>query len=127
MRHRLKKLFTTNYLALTALLLATTPGYAKENIWSQPIRGSWVSDEANGRLLVEDRMAIPVIIGNNPAEPVKIAARLLVRDIEKITGIQPNILSEYTIAGPAIFLQDASRQEIADAEAAAFLEGQVEP
>src|SRR5688572_7109154 len=98
----------TRWIVLLALMI---PSAARAQIWSGPVRGSWVVDgkAAEGDV---DLSACEIVVGQGEGPPVKQAATFLAADLERLTGRKPQILFEPSLKRPAIVLITGSRAQV---------------
>src|SRR4051794_39774959 len=105
-----------NFLIQLVLLLATLlAGAARAGaaMWSEPIRGSWVSgDNADAAItLVDGDTVCDIVMADNEGTIVRQAATFLAGDIEKISGRKPAIVSHPREGHVVIVLTTANNGE----------------
>ncbi len=87
------------FVVCAALLIVCTTAdtsIARESLWNDPVRGSWVqtgSKTTSDVSLVSTAATAPIVVNDAEPYPVRRAAGDLAEDIEKITGQKPDVVS----------------------------------
>ncbi|WP_069661232.1 glycosyl hydrolase 115 family protein [Arcticibacter eurypsychrophilus] len=89
--------FTVRFFCLITLFYVTPVAKAqtKSSAWDAPLRGTWVQEgltKANDVMLVGNGKVCEIVVANNENSAVKQAAKFLAGDIEKISGVKPQIV-----------------------------------
>ena len=91
---------TLRIAVLCAMCVLATPLISLAQEWSQLVRGSWVRADgetsAGDIVLSNNGAGCEIVVADNEHSAVKQAARFLSRDIEKISGFTPAIVSQPT-------------------------------
>ncbi len=84
-----------------------------DNSWPDLPRGSWLTDNSDeGLTLIGDGVECEIVVRKEENSAVHQAAKFLAKDIEKITGICPRIVSHATKGKVTIRLATLDTTEI---------------
>ncbi len=96
--------FTFFSACLVPLFPAAFPAPSSAQAWDGPVRGSWVragAPQPGDLVLAAKGKGCEIIVGGNEHSAVRRAAFCLSRDIERISGFRPPIVTKPTGAGTA--------------------------
>ena len=111
-------------LHLSSILLLTASAIAQQ--WTEPVRGSWISDGAEGLVLVELGRVLDIVVSPDAHSAVQQAAKFLAMDIEKITGQIPAVAPEPEENSPFIRLATIGKDDVPADQGFQSLEGKWE-
>ena len=95
---------------LSSILLLTASAFAQQ--WTEPVRGSWISDGADGLVLVEPGLVVDIVVSPDAHSAVQQAAEFLARDIEKLSGQTPAIAPAPGNNNPFIRLATIGKDDV---------------
>src|SRR5690606_33142126 len=90
-------------VALAAILLSCFQSTASAQAWSEPVRGSWRLDEAGEGdvTLADEGRVAEIVVARDAHSAVRQAAEFLAGDIEKLSGLRPEIVPSPSGDAPA--------------------------
>lgn len=111
-------------IIVPAIILFGIPAYA--GVWDEPRRGSWLTEGEpvlGDVVLARDERICEIVVSAAEDSPVHTAAKFLAGDIEKISGVRPEIVENPSGYLPAIHLVTIGTGEVPDEVAESLVRG----